>query len=1538
MAQEEALNAAVEAFQALKYGEEFTEGMRGWVDAVYDAKCNLVDVPFADLQRELRECQVEDLETIATELLRYVGRMPAFGAENVGDVEINILTLLKEAGVQLKPFFAALTGFIYTALKSRSSNGAATRGCVSGAIYFLLLTATKGKVPAALHDADVLGLRSLFNQALYTKSLDILSLPDSWHSKKTTGKKGRIALSERQGNGEDEEDDYIYEVDTNVQWEKVQPLFLQALALFVRNMDLDTFPYHLARLCRTVADTWRRDYITHPMPFDASPRFDTFLSRNQSIAKCLSLVLSDSQTKTHENLEVVLWSLEPGILRISETLTSYQTLTKAVDTFAGHVTQFCLALIEKFAGNADCDEVIERFLQDIYYNVPDTADYRRRVAETWIQLLDVLTPDARNRLIRWMVEESDADRARGRSFALQVVQAMWTKEWNDVTVPYLKCTSKKAVILEVCIRRLRDKSSRIRGLAAAAMSSLLDQDPRIFDDLDGVLADELFRMVLTGISDTSVVARKASLQMLGRLLQSNFGRFNQQVMDCILRVAQDPAKSMRTSNIDVVCELMKSQEVSDDLVNLWNRVVFSLYMDSEQTVKDRMLEEFQTTILDVIMNDRGGAQERALAWRLLEKIAKDEMGEIRLLRQVLSDLEKSKAISGKSFNKVQEFIGTEWEKTAWMLLAELAPIVKSTTIDFAFDYVLDDSKSSFEGPADVAGACVFRIIQAAFRAGIRDRANERHQLLLKAFPKIKGVATVVEAVRAILAGFERIESVYDFNKWAEPELDEATGRLDGLLQQYEDWIRFMINSEEARNDPANRAMTVLESDIAFAVRVVAELGKHLGLGKDRNKDQLDFVVIRRANLCLQLLEKTCNFGPRQPGTPIYRPWVRAHGVFALGRICLGAKKLTWAHATKFVDLAHDKNVDVGLRRDAVMVVFDMLKMFGDVIEKDLNKVYAWLGDACSAIRSDVINHLHDLLLNEHIQWNPIVFYQFVTSISDPNPTIRAWVRSCLRSLMKKRNQCFTDFSEAVVFLNGSVGHPRFKTSYKMNNDGIGFPLKGPGANVERRLDVYAFMLKQMTDDQKRQTYARIVEQMLMPVVSREVKLEKTEEYWPVLLDVIGILGLKEMQFSAFIKKTGEEEEEDGNDDDEDADPEQQEDDAQRKQRKQTTAALKEAWVKFKQEVLQRSLLPVMLSIYRQLRNLPGANHILTALLKLVSALASEAELDLAEMAQSTSGFEGEILKGLALEIKRLEDQNTPAPPTPAPEMPATPAVDEIPLLRESPFMTPSDSQTAGPATTATVNEEKDFAEKAPERERDDSSEPPSPKKPRIRKNTSRVNNTTKNVAGRDKRQPQISAKEKIVEVAEEDEEEATMVEAEPDEETVPQRKTRRNVKAAADSDAEQSSSVGRSVKKAKKATVLASDSSSPSRSKLGMKASANEVEVKIEEPSSPPPARRPTRSTRRPVPEPEDDEAEDDQDDTVVEAKPKPKSKHGHSLADQTLTGVGAPRAISTPNKTRAGMADMTFGLDISRIDLAPPPTAHRTGRGRETSRRAANK
>lgn len=114
-------------------------------------------------------------------------------------------------GLNVKEFIAALAFCILTGLKVRventllnlqknnvslfccsqakENNGVAARGGIAASVFLLLCTATNGSIPARLH--GVLGISSFYIKHMFSKSVDMLSLPDLWETQKFIGgKKG----------------------------------------------------------------------------------------------------------------------------------------------------------------------------------------------------------------------------------------------------------------------------------------------------------------------------------------------------------------------------------------------------------------------------------------------------------------------------------------------------------------------------------------------------------------------------------------------------------------------------------------------------------------------------------------------------------------------------------------------------------------------------------------------------------------------------------------------------------------------------------------------------------------------------------------------------------------------------------------------------------------------------------------------------------------------------------------------------------------------------------------------------------------------------------------------------------------------------------------------------------------------------------------------------------------------------------------------------------------------------------------------------
>lgn len=92
--------------------------------------------------------------------------------------------------------------------------------------------------------------------------------------------------------------------------------------------------------------------------------------------------------------------------------------------------------------------------------------------------MDVMNPALRNRVIQWVVMESEGERQRGRKLSLAIMVAVSYRSWEDgsqrkywsstphdkyfllsVEIPYLKTASKQYAVWHVCSSRVRDRSA-----------------------------------------------------------------------------------------------------------------------------------------------------------------------------------------------------------------------------------------------------------------------------------------------------------------------------------------------------------------------------------------------------------------------------------------------------------------------------------------------------------------------------------------------------------------------------------------------------------------------------------------------------------------------------------------------------------------------------------------------------------------------------------------------------------------------------------------------------------------------------------------------------------------------------------------------------------------------------------------------------------------------------------------------------------------------------------------------------------------------
>lgn len=149
--------------------------------------------------------------------------------------------------------------------------------------------------------------------------------------------------------------------------------------------------------------------------------------------------------------------------------------------------------------------------------------------------------------------------------------------------------------------------------------------------------------------------------------------------------------------------------------------------------------------------------------------------------------------------------------------------------------------------------------------------------------------------------------------------------------------------------------------------------------------------------------------------------------------------------------------------------------------------------------------------------------RYLYVLSDPSPSVRQFVECVFAKILHQRNtKIFSEnFLDAVCALSGWSGLQSFQGS--LGNEE--FSLQNAPS---RRAQIYRFMLSLMTNEQKYNVCAQIVNRLLQAFIDSEEKIElpsdPREPAGQVLSDGLKLLWCKEMRICFSAGKAGQDEE------------------------------------------------------------------------------------------------------------------------------------------------------------------------------------------------------------------------------------------------------------------------------------------------------------------------------------------------------------------------------------------------------------------------------
>lgn len=223
--------------------------------------------------------------------------------------------------------------------------------------------------------------------------------------------------------------------------------------------------------------------------------------------------------------------------------------------------------------------------------------------------------------------------------------------------------------------------------------------------------------------------------------------------------------------------------------------------------------------------------------------------------------------------------------------------------------------------------------------------------------------------------------------------------------------------------------------------------------------------------------------------------VRANSFIAVGKLCVRDK----ARASKCVNIflrelqmLDSSEVAVersaAVRSNALLILGDLCVRFTNLVDRHIGILASCLQDDEVIVRKNAFVLLVQLLVQDFLKWRGMLLYRFLAIVVDSDEDMAEFGKLALKKALDgKFSGIFKQhFVEAVVILNDCRDHPAFAANETSGgNDGggeclvdlRGVDLSGP-SNRSRRMQVYEFIMDGMSEEDKIQTTAKLVHDIL----------------------------------------------------------------------------------------------------------------------------------------------------------------------------------------------------------------------------------------------------------------------------------------------------------------------------------------------------------------------------------------------------------------------------------------------------------------------------
>jgi hypothetical protein len=252
------------------------------------------------------------------------------------------------------------------------------------------------------------------------------------------------------------------------------------------------------------------------------------------------------------------------------------------------------------------------------------------------------------------------------------------------------------------------------------------------------------------------------------------------------------------------------------------------------------------------------------------------------------------------------------------------------------------------------------------------------------------------------------------------------------------------------------------------------------------------------------------------GSKLVSHRVRAQAFVTMGKLCLRSRrrardmvnvflrelKSTASGESSRASLGADLNSVTALtdpefetgahavRSNALIVLGDLCVRFTNLVDRHVGSMAACLQDPDVLVRRHSFILLTQLLLQEYLKWRGMLLFRFLATILDKDEEMAELAKYVLKNTLQTKYSGFIvqNFTEALIVFNGCTQHATYQAMASIGSEGGSCAVSMEGIELggsskrQQRMRVYEFMMEDITEEQKIQITANIVQDIFSHVL------------------------------------------------------------------------------------------------------------------------------------------------------------------------------------------------------------------------------------------------------------------------------------------------------------------------------------------------------------------------------------------------------------------------------------------------------------------------